>query len=681
MKKTQGNPNNFFAFKASAFKTLFVISFLIFSVSATIKIIKFQKNTISKKILSILEETSKSTALIISNSDPKNSAEIGFFIAGNLLVTNSQLPSYRPVVLKDGIQVVFIETQEGVRDIGFVIVFDKKSGLRIIKTLKDNHKALNLEKYSQVKVGDEIFFLHSHTSLVQPLSKRMISVKKDILEVKSLIPLLLKRRKNKFFFIHYSKDLIGSSSKGMVSAKIKFNGSEILQITPPIIDKHGGLVFSKDKKVIGFTETILIDKKVFNATLPIIYLNKLIRENNKNLPKNSEFNIDKILKESKKVIFIENKKFKDLKTDIERGTYHNKKENYKKAFYWFKKSAEQGNASAQVRLGDMYQQGQGVPQKRRWDPKNYKKAFYWFKKAAEQGDPTAQFRIGEMYKYGRGVSQNNKHALYWFKKLAEQGYYKAQYEVGWMMYLGSEGVPQNYKKAFYWFKKLADKGNHFYQNIIGKMYYNGQGVPKNYKKAFYWYKKSAEQGLAGSQRYIGFMYIQGQGIPQNYKQALYWSKKAAEQRDAEAQHNIGTIYAQGLGVPKNYKKAFYWYKRSAEQGVVEAQYNIGVMYAQRLGVPKNYKKAFYWFKKLAEQGHAKAQYNIGTMYAQGQGVPKNFIQSYLWVNLAASNGDKPATNFKSLVLKTIMSSNQIATVRKLSIQKAEEIAQRRPSSQ
>ena len=47
------------------------------------------------------------------------------------------------------------------------------------------------------------------------------------------------------------------------------------------------------------------------------------------------------------------------------------------------KAAEQGDADAQYKLGFMYNKGEGVPQ-------DYKKAFYWCTKAAEQGLVNAQ---------------------------------------------------------------------------------------------------------------------------------------------------------------------------------------------------------------------------------------------------------------------------------------------------
>src|SRR5437899_270355 len=62
-------------------------------------------------------------------------------------------------------------------------------------------------------------------------------------------------------------------------------------------------------------------------------------------------------------------------------------------------AAEQGDASAQLNLGNSYYNGQGVPQ-------DYKEAMKWYRKAAEQGDVFAQFNLGIMFYHGQGVPKD-----------------------------------------------------------------------------------------------------------------------------------------------------------------------------------------------------------------------------------------------------------------------------------
>ena len=76
--------------------------------------------------------------------------------------------------------------------------------------------------------------------------------------------------------------------------------------------------------------------------------------------------------------------------------------------------AEQGNALAQLGLGVMYANGQGVPQ-------DDAQAVVWYRKAAEQGDADAQTIVALMYVNGHGVSQDYTQALIWYRKAADQG--------------------------------------------------------------------------------------------------------------------------------------------------------------------------------------------------------------------------------------------------------------------
>jgi hypothetical protein len=62
---------------------------------------------------------------------------------------------------------------------------------------------------------------------------------------------------------------------------------------------------------------------------------------------------------------------------------------------------------AQINLGWMCENGQGVAQ-------DYKEAVNWYRKAAEQGNATAQKNLGVMYANGRGVGRESvvAYALY-----------------------------------------------------------------------------------------------------------------------------------------------------------------------------------------------------------------------------------------------------------------------------
>lgn len=113
-------------------------------------------------------------------------------------------------------------------------------------------------------------------------------------------------------------------------------------------------------------------------------------------------------------------------------------------------SAEQGEASAQEGLGEMYFHGLGVRQ-------DYEKAREWYQKAALQGSAKAQFTLGEIYFLGKGIRKDYTKSKDWYEKAARQDYAKAQSVLG-VLYSDGLGVRKDYTKAKDWFGKACENG-------------------------------------------------------------------------------------------------------------------------------------------------------------------------------------------------------------------------------
>ncbi|MBF0460593.1 MAG: sel1 repeat family protein [Magnetococcales bacterium] len=76
-------------------------------------------------------------------------------------------------------------------------------------------------------------------------------------------------------------------------------------------------------------------------------------------------------------------------------------------------AAEHGDPKAQMKMGGLYHEGQGVPQ-------SDAEAAKWYLMAAKRGDPGAQTLLALMLALGEGVQQDDKLADYWFRKAASQ---------------------------------------------------------------------------------------------------------------------------------------------------------------------------------------------------------------------------------------------------------------------
>lgn len=73
--------------------------------------------------------------------------------------------------------------------------------------------------------------------------------------------------------------------------------------------------------------------------------------------------------------------------------------------------AEEGDALAQVYVGEVFEKGMGVPP-------DYATAAHWYRKAADQGNARAQISLGFLYERGLGVSRDPTNALNWYRKAA-----------------------------------------------------------------------------------------------------------------------------------------------------------------------------------------------------------------------------------------------------------------------
>ena len=77
---------------------------------------------------------------------------------------------------------------------------------------------------------------------------------------------------------------------------------------------------------------------------------------------------------------------------------------------------------------------------------------------ADQGNATAQYRLGHLYDAGSGVTQDYVQALRWYRLAADQGVEAAQFGLG-TMYENGHSVPQNFVLAHMWFNLSASRGN------------------------------------------------------------------------------------------------------------------------------------------------------------------------------------------------------------------------------
>ena len=191
----------------------------------------------------------------------------------------------------------------------------------------------------------------------------------------------------------------------------------------------------------------------------------------------------------------------------------------------------------------MYLIGQGCI------PKDHKEAFRLFTLAADQGLASAQCHLAEMYERGM-VKKDTKKALRLYKLAAEQGLDHALYVMGFF-YEKGELVTQNLEEAERYYLLAADQGYGMAQKAVGDIYFNKARLMDEpivrymyYKKAFDFNKLAADQDIQEAQYQLGVFYEYGICIDKDVEKAKKLYKLAASQGNMPALKKLLSLKPQ-----------------------------------------------------------------------------------------------------------------------------------------
>lgn len=289
--------------------------------------------------------SNRSTFLLISkNRSNQESFGSGFALTKNLIVTNYHVIEDTKYI--GDLKGVKIVSPKGQTDVGFVLLKDEANDLAIIRSRQSNYIPIPLGNYENVLVGDPVSVISS------------------------------------------PRGLVGTLSQGIISSKRVEENKKLLQITAPISPgSSGSPILSKGLEVIGISRSMLENSQNLNFAIPVIYLKELIDKNKDNLlrfdrlsflngidhqPINNLNSVD--YKKFFSSLDLSELSYLDLLTIKELsqkeyqqaqyylGYIYFQKKDYINAFNWYKKSAQQGNASAQYSLSLMHFRGQGTKQ-------------------------------------------------------------------------------------------------------------------------------------------------------------------------------------------------------------------------------------------------------------------------------------------------------------------------------
>ncbi|KAI9013148.1 hypothetical protein BC832DRAFT_528481, partial [Gaertneriomyces semiglobifer] len=114
---------------------------------------------------------------------------------------------------------------------------------------------------------------------------------------------------------------------------------------------------------------------------------------------------------------------------------------FNRAFKYYKRATELGDATAHQHLADMYEKGAGIH-------RDEGMAFLYYRKAAEKGNATGSATVPDG-KGGRTPINTLERAFFWYHQAALQGFQPAQFAISGMYRTGA-GVPVDPVMADKW---------------------------------------------------------------------------------------------------------------------------------------------------------------------------------------------------------------------------------------
>jgi len=232
------------------------------------------------------------------------------------------------------------------------------------------------------------------------------------------------------------------------------------------------------------------------------------------------------------------------------------------------------------------------------EEKNPEQALFWFKKSADLNDVSAQMYCAAAYQFGVGVKANSDVAKRYYILAAKNGNSTAQWTLAQSFLETHQSA--NKKLGLIWLNKAVEQHNPEAQVMLGELYATGTLVPRDFVKA----KEIVGQAVA--QGYVPAFFQMGEiaRLENDWQSAKSWYTKGAEAHDAHAEMALAQLYLQEKSPLYDLNTGFLWMLKAAQNGVQDAQMALSLMYKNGTGVTAD--------ENLAREWQAKAQQTLKT---------------------------------------------------------------------
>lgn len=319
---------------------------------------------------------------------------------------------------------------------------------------------------------------------------------------------------------------------------------------------------------------------------------------------------------------------------------------FEKAFELYQKAADSGDAYAEWRLADAYNNGDGVDF-------NHDEYIKWLNKAAKDGSEEAQFDLALSKLFGYwGFEKDVDGAIDEMEKIvtkSQNPYVLCRYA---QLLLGErEEIEQDKDKAMSILNKIKDKEDPAYLYAMACVYETGtDDIDIDYRKRNEYLEKAFAKGESFSATVLGNTYLRGNDeIEINLDKAIEWFKKGIEKNSTTCMIDLSEIYLNSsndssFSKYQNKDKAIELIKKAMKHGESQAFQYMGFLYSVGEAVQKDDKKSFELTQKAYEMNNSNAAFSLAFKYIDGVGTEKDVAKGIKVWERAAELGNAAAAN-------------------------------------
>ena len=260
---------------------------------------------------------------------------------------------------------------------------------------------------------------------------------------------------------------------------------------------------------------------------------------------------------------------------------------------------------------------------------------------ARQGYVDQQLKLGEAYLTGNGLPQSAANAEYWYEKAANSGNAEAANLVGYM-YQAGVGVPADPARAIRWFELSAGSGCSNALINLGILHMMGIGVPKDPARAAEYFRRALAHGNGTGAAYLGIMAYFGIGTEKDSKAAEHWFKTGQKLDDPISTYDLGSFYSSAPEHPSEPAKAAKYLRMAADANYLPAMQSLGILLIHHPELARDRNEATRRLQAAADNGSWQASLVLGVMAHTGTGTAVDNKAAYFHLRLAMLQGGTAA---------------------------------------